>query len=64
MIDMLVYLAVLAIFVIVAWWLLAQMVLPDPIKQVLLIAIVVMVVVVLITVMIDITGPNFPLRFW
>ena len=62
MLDILVYLGVLAIIVIVVWWLLSQLSLPEPIGKIINIVLVVVVAVVLIGALMSVTGIGPPLR--
>lgn len=56
MIELVVWLAVLIILVIVAWYLLSQITLPEPAGQIIRIVIVVVIAVVAIGVLLSLTG--------
>ena len=56
MISLLIYLAVLAIVVILVWWLLAQLPLPEPAGKIIRIGLVVIVAVVCIAILLDFAG--------
>lgn len=62
MLDLLVYLAIFVIVVIVIWWLLSQLSLPEPIGKIVNIVLVVVAVVVLISILLHLTGVGPPLR--
>lgn len=62
MLDILVYVAILVIVVIVLWWLLSQLQLPEPLNKIITIALVVIGAVVLIGIMLQFTGSGPPLR--
>ncbi len=62
MIDLLVFLAVLVIVVILIWWLLSKLSLPEPAGTIIQIAIVVIVAVVVIGLLLSMTGHGPPLR--
>ncbi len=62
MIDVLVYLAILAIVVILMWWLLAQVPLPEPARKIITIVLVVVVAVIAITLLLNLAGHGPPLR--
>ncbi len=53
MIDLLVYLAIIVILAIVIWWVLSQVPLPEPLKQILMIVIVVIGAIVLIALLLN-----------
>ena len=56
MIDLLIYLAIIVILAIVIWWVLSQVPLPEPLKQILMIVIVVIGAVILIGLLLNFTG--------
>ena len=62
MVELLVWLAVLVIVLIVAWWILSQITLPEPAAKVVRIVIVVVVAVVAISVLLSLTGVGPPMR--
>ena len=63
MIDLLVYLAILVIVVIVAWYVLSQVPLPDPLNKILMIVLVVIGAIILIGLLLNFTGHGgIPLR--
>lgn len=62
MIEILVYLAVLVIVVIVAYWLLGQIALDPKIRQILNIVFVVVVAIVAIVLLLQLSGVGPPLR--
>lgn len=62
MLDILVYLAIFVIAIIVIWWLLQQVTLPEPLGKIVTIAIVVIGAVVLIGFLMQMTGVGPPLR--
>jgi len=62
MLDVLVYLAVFVIAVIVIWWLLSQLSLPEPIGKIINIVLVVVAAVVLIGLLLHFTGVGPPMR--
>lgn len=62
MVEMLVYLAVLVIVILVAWYLLQQMALPEPANKIITIVLVVVVAIIAIGILLQLTGigPGFP----
>jgi heme A synthase len=62
MIDILVYLAVFVIVIILVWWLLQQVSLPEPLHKMAMIVLVVVGAVVLIGLLLHLTGVGPPLR--
>lgn len=62
MLDIVIYLAVLAIIVILVWWLLSQLPLPEPAGQIIRIVIVVIVAVIAIGLLLNLTGHGPPMR--
>lgn len=62
MVEILVYLAVVVIVVLVVWYLLSQLSLPEPIGKIVNIALVVIVAVVLIGILLNLSGVNIPMR--
>lgn len=62
MLDLVVYLAVIAIVVILLWWILTQIPLPEPAGQIIKIVIVVIVAVIAISILLNFTGHGPPLR--
>lgn len=63
MIDLLIYLTIIVILAIVIWWVLSQVPLPAPLKQILMIVIVVIGAIILIGLLLNFTGHGgIPLR--
>lgn len=62
MIDLLIYLAVLVIVVVLIWWLLSQLPLPEPAGQIIRIVLVVVVAIIAIFLLLNLTGHGPPLR--
>jgi len=63
MIELLVWLAILAIVVIAGWYVLSQVPLPEPIRRIVLIVLVIVVAVLAIGVLLNLTGyGGIPLR--
>lgn len=62
MLDILVYLAVFIILVILIWWLLQQISLPEPLGKIVTIVFVVVCAVVLIGLLLQVTGVGPPMR--
>lgn len=62
MIDFVIYLAVLVILVVLVWWLLTQLPLPDPARKIIQIVAVVIVAVVAIMLLLQLGGTGPPLR--
>lgn len=62
MLDLVVYLAVLVIVVVLVWWLLTQMPLPEPAGRIVRIVVVVVVAVIAIMLLLQLTGAGPPLR--
>lgn len=62
MIDIMVWLAVLAVVLIVCWFVISQMTLPEPVRKIVTIVMVVVVAVVAIMVLLSLTGAGPPLR--
>jgi heme A synthase len=63
MIELLVYLAVFVIVVIVIWYILSQLTLPEPLNKILMIVLVVVGAVILIGLLLNLTGHGgIPLR--
>lgn len=62
MLDLLIYLAVFVIVIIVIWWLLSQLSLPEPIGKIVNIVLVVFAVVVLVGLLLHLSGTEPPLR--
>ena len=63
MIDLLVYLAIFVIVVVLVWWLLQQIPLPEPIGKIITIVFVVIAAVVLIGLLLNLSGgAAIPLR--
>jgi hypothetical protein len=63
MIDLLVYHAVLVIVMVLIWWLLSQLPLPEPIGKIVQIILVVIAAVVLVSLLLQLTGHGgIPLR--
>ncbi len=63
MIDLLVYLAIIVILAIVIWWVLSQVPLPAPLKQILMIVVVVIGAIILVGILLNFTGHGgIPLR--
>ena len=61
--ELLVSIGVLAIIIVVVWWLLQQMNLPEPIQKIVTIVLVIVVAVVLIGLLLSLTGHGgFSLR--
>jgi branched-subunit amino acid permease len=56
LLTLLVYLAVFVIVVILIWWLLQQITLPDPLGKILTIVLVVVAAVILIGILLSFTG--------
>ncbi len=56
MIDIMIYLAILAIVCLVVWWLLSQMNLPEPIGQIIRIAAVVIVACIVVGILLNLGG--------
>jgi len=56
LIALLVYVAVFTIIAIVIWWVLSQLPLPAPLKQILIIVLVVIGAILLIYLLLSITG--------
>jgi branched-subunit amino acid permease len=56
LLTLLVYLAVFVIVVILIWWLLQQITLPDPLGKILTIVLVVVAAVILIGILLNFTG--------
>jgi branched-subunit amino acid permease len=59
MIDLLVYLAVFVIIVVLVWWLLQQLALPEPIGKIITIVLVVIIAIILIGLLLQFAG-NVP----
>ena len=61
MLELLVWLAVLVIVVLVAWWLMQQLSLPEPVQRIVTIVLVVVVAIIAIGVLLNLTGmgPGF-----
>jgi len=62
LISILVYLAVFVIVVILVWWLLQQVSLPEPIQKILIIVFVVIAAVILIGILLSFVGHGGGLR--
>jgi hypothetical protein len=62
MLDIMIYLGIFVIVIIVVWWLLQQVTLPEPLGKIITIAIVVIGAVVLIGFLLSFTGVGPPLR--
>lgn len=62
MIDLLVYLAVFVIVVVLIWWLLSQLPLPEPIGRIITIVLVVIAALILISLLLQFAGGSFPLH--
>ncbi len=62
MIDLIVYLAVFVIVVVLIWWLLQQIPLPEPIGKIVTIVLVVVAAVVLIGLLLNLAGHGPPMR--
>lgn len=63
MIELLVYLAVFVIVVIVIWYILSQLTLPEPLNKILMIVLVVVGAIILIGLLLNLTGHGgIPLR--
>lgn len=62
MIDILVWLAVFIIVAIVAWWLISQVAMPEPIRRIVTIVFVVVAAVIAIVILLQLTGVGPPLR--
>lgn len=63
MIELLIYLAILVIVVMVVWYLLQQMGLPEPAQRIITIALVVVVAIIVIGVLLNFAGMGgIPLR--
>ena len=62
MIEMLVWVAVLAIVVILIWWILSQLPLPDPARKIITIVLVVVVAIIAIGLLMNLAGMGPPLR--
>jgi len=60
MIDLLIYLAIFTIFAIVAWWVLSQLPLPPPLRQILIIALVVIGAVIIVYLLLGMRGGHMP----
>lgn len=56
MLDLLVYLAIGVIVIVLVWWLLTQIALPEPIGKIVQIVVVVIVAFFLIYVLLQLTG--------
>lgn len=62
MIDLLVYLAILVIVVILVWWLLSQLGLPEPVGRIITIVMVVIVAIAAIMLLLNLSGHGPPMR--
>ncbi len=63
MIDLLIYFAIFVIIAIVIWYLLTQLELPDPLKKIIIIALVVIGAVIVIGILLNFAGHGgVPLR--
>ena len=62
MIELLVWVAVLAIVVILIWWILTQLPLPDPARKIITIVLVVVVAIIAIGLLMNLAGMGPPLR--
>lgn len=62
MIDLIVYLAVLVIVVILVWWLLSQVPLPEPAGRIIKIVLVVVIALIAIMLLLNLTGHGPPMR--
>jgi len=60
MIDLLIYLAIFTIFAIVAWWVLSQLPLPPPLRQILIIALVVIGAIIIVYLLLGMRGGHMP----
>jgi glucan phosphoethanolaminetransferase (alkaline phosphatase superfamily) len=61
LVDLLILLAVLAIVVIAAWYILNQVELPEPIRKIVMIALVVLVAIVAIILLMQLKGGGLKL---
>ena len=64
MLSLLVWLAILAIVIIVVWWLLTQLPLPEPARKIITIVLVIIIAVVAIGILLQVAGnpPRLNLR--
>ena len=62
MIELLVWVAVLAIVIILIWWILTQLPLPDPARKIITIVLVVVVAIIAIGLLMNLAGMGPPLR--
>jgi heme A synthase len=62
MIDLLVWVAVLAIVVILIWWVLSQLPLPEPARKIVTIVLVVVVAIIAIGFLLSVAGVGTPMR--
>jgi hypothetical protein len=60
MLEILIYLAVIVIVVLVVWFLLSQLALPEPIGKIVNIALVVIVAIVVIGILLQFGGGGIP----
>lgn len=61
MIDILVYVAILAIVLVLVFWVLQQIPLPEPLNKIVMIIIVVVAAIVLISILMSLTGHRIAL---
>lgn len=62
MIELLVWVAVLAIVIILIWWILTQLPLPDPARKIISIVLVVVVAIIAIGLLLNFAGMGPPMR--
>jgi len=63
MIDILVFVAIFVIVAVVIWWILSQLVLPEPIRKIILIVFVVIAAIFAIALLLNFTGhASIPMR--
>jgi hypothetical protein len=63
MIDVLIWLAILAIVAIAAWYVMSQVAMPDPVRRIVMVVLVVICAIIAINILLTLTGHGgIPLR--